>query len=204
MTDNKKPRYEAFTSPVGEAVFPWITKADTEFDASGVFRTDLSVPFDAAQDFIAKLEKVRTDFIQTLPIGKQSALIARPVYREELSRPVYPEDATDEQKKAIRDSWVGEPTGNVLFRFKLKAHVDTEDGGFDQAPVVVMAASGERVESPVYDGSMIRIRGQIVPYTNAAAGMVGITLRMKAVQVIELVSSSGDGGFWTDFPEDAE
>lgn len=201
MTDNKKPRYEAFTSPVGEAVFPWITKADTEYDPSGTFRTDLSVPFDDAQDFIAKLEKIRSDFIQTLPVNKQKALSPIPVYREELTRPEYPEDATAEQKKEIRDSWEGEPTGNVLFRFKLKAHVDTEDGGFDQEPTVVHAATGEKVEGPVYNGSVVRIRGQVVPYTNNAAGTVGVTLRMKAVQVVELVSTTGDGGFWTNFDE---
>lgn len=200
MTD-KKPRYEAFTSPVGEAVFPWITKADTEFDPSGTYRTDLSVPFSDAQDFIAKLEQVRSDFIQTLPVNKQKSLTPIAVYREELTRPEYPEGATPEQKREIRDSWEGEPTGNVLFRFKLKAHVDTEDGGFDQAPAVVHAATGEKVEEPVYTGSVVRIRGQVVPYTNNAAGTVGVTLRMKAVQVIELVSGSGDGGFWTNFDE---
>jgi len=194
-----KPRYEAFTSPVGEAVFPWITKADTTYNASGVFKTDLSVPFEAAQDFIAKLEKARADFIATLPVGKQQALNPRPVYTDEYTRPEYPEDATDDEKKAIRDAWVGEPTGNVLFRFKLKAHVDTDDGGFDQTPVVVNAASGEKIAEAVFGGSVIRVRGQIVPYTNNAAGTVGVTLRMKAVQVIEIVTGGGDGSFWTNF-----
>lgn len=203
MTDNKKPRFEAFTSPVGEAVFPWITKADTEFDSKGVYRTDLSVPFDEAQEFIAKLEKARNDFLHTLPAGKQSALTPRPVYMEEMTRPEYPENATDAEKKAIRESWVGEPTGNVIFRFKLKAFVDTDDGGFTQSPVVVKADTGEKVEDPVFNGSIIRVRGQIVPYTNAAAGTVGITLRMKAVQVIELVSGTGGSEFWTDFDADA-
>ena len=197
-----KPRYEAFTSPVGEAVFPWITKADTTYVQTGVFKTDLSVPFEQAQDFIAKLEKARADFIATLPTAKQGALTPRPVYTDEYTRPEYPEDATDDEKKAIRDAWVGEPTGNVLFRFKLKAHVDTDDGGFDQTPVVVDASTGERVTDAVFGGSIIRVRGQIVPYTNNAAATVGVTLRMKAVQVIEIVSGGGDGSFWTDFGRD--
>lgn len=198
MIDKKKPRYEAFTTPPGEAIYPWITKADTEFDSNGVFRTDLSVPFDEAQPFIAKLEATLNDFVQTLPLNKQSALSKRPVYTEELTRPEYPEDATPEERRAIREAWQGEPTGNVVFRFKLKAHVDTDSGGFDQAPIVVHAGTGEKCEDPVYNGSIIRIRGQIVPYTNNAAGTVGVTLRMKAVQVIELQTGSGGGGdaFW--------
>jgi hypothetical protein len=202
MTD--KPRYEAFTTPAGEAVFPWITKADTQHDPNGVYHVDLSVPAEEAQDFIAKLERVRDEFVATLPTAKQNALAKRPVYMDEMTRPEYPEGASKEQKAAIRDAWEGEPTGNVLFRIKMKAKVTTAEGTtFEQEPVVVSADTGERVESPVYGGSVIRVRGQIVPYTNAAAGIVGVTLRMKAVQVIDLVTGSGDaGGFWTDFEDE--
>lgn len=194
-----KVRYEAFTSPVGEAVFPWLSRPDTRYDQKGLYHTDLSVPIEEAQEFIAKLEKAREAFKQTLPIAKQKALTPVPVYQDEYTRPEYPEDATDEEKKAIRDAWDGEPTGNVLFRFKMKAFVDTDDGGFNQKPVVVSADTGEAVEDPIYGGSLIRTRGQIVPYTNNAAGTVGVTLRLKAVQVVELVS--GDGSFWTNFSD---
>jgi hypothetical protein len=204
MSD-KKPMYDAFTSPAGEAVFPWITRADTTYDATGLYHCDLSVPFELAQDFIAKLESTRDAFIATLPVAKQQALAPRAVYKEELTRPEYPEDASDADKQAIRDAWVGEPTGNVLFKFKLKAKVQPKDGdGWTQKPVVVAADTGEAVESPVFGGSIIRVRGQIVPYTNDAAQAVGVTLRMKAVQVIELVTGDGSGsGFWTDFDNEA-
>lgn len=203
MSEGNKVLYQAITTPAGTAVFPWITKADTEHDAAGVYHTDLSIPFEDAQETIAKLEKVRADFIATLPVAKQKALVARPVYFEELTRPDYPQDSTPEQKKALRDAWEGEPTGNVLLRFKLKASVTPRDGDpFTQAPTVVDAATGEKIEKPVYNGSIIRIKGQIVPYTNAATGVVGVTLRMKAVQVIDLVSGGDGGSFWTDFDND--
>ena len=201
MTD--KIRYEAFTTPVGEGIFPWITKADTEHDQNGVYHVDLSVPFEEAADFIAKLERVRDEFVATLPTAKQKALAFKPVYIEEMTRPDYPEGASKEQKAALRAEWEGEPTGNVIFRCKMKAKVTTADGSmFEQAPVVVSADTGEKIEQPVYGGSILRVRGQVVPYTNAAAGIVGISLRMKAVQVIELVTGGGGDGFWTDFPED--
>ena len=195
-----KPMYEAFITPAGEAVFPWLTKADTEHDPNGIYHVDLSVPGEIAQDFIAKLERVRDEFIATLPVAKQNALAPKPVYFDELTRPDYPEESTKEERKAIRDAWEGEPTGNVIFRIKMKAKFTNSDGEvFEQSPVVVSAETGERIESPVYGGSIIKVKGQIVPYTNAAAGIVGVTLRMKAVQVIELVTGSGGSGFWTDF-----
>lgn len=198
-----KPKYEAFTTPTGEAVFPWISKADTEHDQNGVYHVDLSVPFETAQDFIAKLTRIREEFVATLPVAKQNALAKKPVYMEELTRPEYPEGASKEEKAAIRNAWEGEPTGNVIFRIKMKAKVTTADGTtFEQEPVIVSADTGERVDQPVYGGSIIRVRGQVVPYTNAAAGIVGVTLRMKAVQVVELVTGGGSDSFWTDFGEE--
>lgn len=198
------PKYQAFITPLGEAIFPWLTRADTEHDVNGIYHVDVSVPFEQAQSFIAKLETVLNDFIQTLPVAKQSALTRKPVFIEELTRPDYPEGSSKEERKAIRDAWVGEPTGNVIFRCKQKAQFTGSDGEpVRQSPVVVDAATGERIESPVYGGSMLKVKGQIVPYTNNAAGSVGISLRMKAAQVTELVTGGGDGGaFWTDFDND--
>ncbi len=190
---------EAFTSPAGVAIYPWLTKADTEHDAAGVFHTDISVAFEDAQAFIAKLEKARDDFTATLGIAKQAALTSKPVYAQEYTRPE--KGATDEEKAAFAP----EVTGNVLFRFKLKNNVTTNAGEtFTQTPIIVDAATGAKVEDSVYGGSIIKVRGQIVPYTNAAAGIVGVTLRMKAVQVIDLVTGGGNSAFWTEgFDEDA-
>ena len=70
----KKAYLEAFTSPTGEAVYPWLTKPDTEHNPTGVYHTDLSVPLDEAQSFILKLERVRDEFVATLPLAQQQAL----------------------------------------------------------------------------------------------------------------------------------
>lgn len=203
MTEKRKP-LEAFTSPVGMAVFPWISKSDTRFDADGVYKTSLAVPFEEAQGFIAALEKARDAFIATLDVAQQQQYTAAPVYVDEMSRPKFEPDATDEEKAAIKKTFLPEPTGNVLFKFKLNSKVtprDPDKEPFTQAPVVVGAADGVAITEPVYNGSVIRVRGQIAPYTSAASKVAGLTLRMKAVQVIELVSGSGGGnsGFWTDF-----
>ena len=201
---SKAPKYEAVTTPVGSAVFPWITKADTKFTPEGTYKVDLAIPEELATDIIHKLETIRDEFRATLTMAQQQALHPRPVYTMEMSRPVFPEDCSDEAKEEIKRNHVPEPTGNILLRWKLKATVGAgEHGdGFTQAPVVVSAATGEKIESPVYDGSMIRIKGHVVPYTNAAGGVVGVTLRMRAVQVVELVTGEGSGGddtFWTSF-----
>lgn len=177
-----KPNFDVFTTPVGELVYPWITKADTRYDPEGVFQTKLLMPLPNAQDLIAKLEKALHDFIATLDTTKQQTYRVNDVFEEERS-----ED--------------GELTGNVLFKVKLKAHVTPREGdAFSQQPVVVMADDGSAVTSPVYGGTMAKLKGQIVPYTNAAQKVAGVTLRLRAVQVHELVSGTSDGGaFWSDF-----
>jgi len=179
-----KPNFEVFTTPVGELVYPWLTRADTRYDPDGVFQTKLLLPFDFAptQELIARLEGVRDSFIQTLDTDKQASYIPANVFENE----------RDEE---------GAFTGNVLFRFKLKNHVTPKEGDtFTQTPVLVFAEDGAAVSAPIYGGTMARLKGQVVPYTNAASKAVGVTLRLRSVQVHELVSGGGDGGaFWSDF-----
>jgi len=202
MADNKY-KYELFTSPAGEAVYPWLSQADTKHVPTGVYKTDLSVPADIAQPFIQKLERVRDEFISTLPVNKQRTLTPKPVYRDETTRPDIPEGATKEEKDAIWQTFQPEPTGNVLFRFKMNKVVQLNDlESFTQEPVIVNVSDGSAVTGPIYGGSIIRVKGQIVPYPNASQGVVGISLRMKSVGVLELkTGGGGEAGVWTDFSD---
>ncbi len=177
------PNLEVITTPVGELVYPWLSKPDTRYDPDGVFQTKLLLPFEMAQDLIAKLERVRDDFFHTLDTAKQATYAAKDVYEDEL----------DEE---------GNATGNVLFRFKLKAKVTPREGdAFTQTPVLVNAEDGSAVASPIYGGTMAKLKAQVVPYSNASAKSAGVTLRFRSVQVHELVTADGSGGgaFWTEF-----
>jgi len=184
-TMSDKPNYEVFTTPVGELVYPWVTKPDVRYDPDGVYQTKLLLPFEGAQELIARLEGVRNSFTETLDVAKQKSYNPVAVYEEEL----------DEE---------GAETGNVLIKFKLKALVTPREGdAFEQKPVVINAEDGAAIEQPVYGGTMARLKGQIVPYTNAMSKTVGVTLRLRAIQVHELVTGNGTGGgaFWSDFDE---
>jgi hypothetical protein len=193
----------SFVTPVGEAVFPWLYEPDTRYVPEGVYQTLLSVPFEEAQTFIAELERIRDDYMDTLDPAKRPLYNATPVYTEEYTRPEFPEGATDEEKAAIKAAHKPEPTGNVLFKLKMKAKVQPRDENkeaFTQSPVIVSAETGEKIEDPVYMGSIIRVKGQVCPYSNAMSKQVGVSLRMKAVQVVELVTGGNGGGSeWTDF-----
>lgn len=183
MTEERVP-YEVFTTPVGEFVYPRLTQPDTRYDPDGVYQLKLLLPFEdnETQELIAKIDGVLSAFIQTLDLKVQNMYRRSEVYEKEMT-----EDGTAE-------------TGNVLFKMKMKAKVTHAKGSFEQAPVVVMADTGEKVEGLVYGGSFGKVKGQIVPYTMAANKLVGVTLRLKAVQIHELQSGTGDSkAFWTEF-----
>jgi len=182
MTD--KPNYEVFTTPVGELVYPWLSRADTRYNPEGLFHTKLLLPFASGdtQELIARLELTLKDFVmEELDAKKQKTYVQVPVYQPE-----------------VDDD--GNETTNVVFNAKLKAVVTPRDGEpFTQDVKLRYAEDGGAVEEPVYGGTMAKLKGQIVPYTNAAAMSVGVTMRLRAVQVHELQSGGGAGAFWTDF-----
>lgn len=200
-----KVKFEAFVSPVGTAVFPYLTQPDTRFNSDGVFTVDLSIPKELAQEFIDRLEGSLDSYFKTeLNTTQQMTLAKKPVFNVEYTRPEYPDGASDEEREQIKAAHVPEETGNVLFRIKMNAKFTKRNGQIvEQQPIVVDADSGERITENVWMGSTIRVKGQIVPYVNNAAQVAGLSLRLKAVQVIELVSGSGEGsGFWTDFDKE--
>ncbi len=205
IMSNARPKYEAFVSPVGTAIFPYLTKPDTRHVDSGVYHVDLSLPKELAADFTARLDRVLDNYMDTELTQTQKMTLARkPVFKPEYTFPEYPEGATDAEREEIKANHVPEETGNVLFRVKMNAQFTTKKGEIvTQQPIVVLAETGERVTDPVFMGSTIRVKGQIIPYVNAAAQTVGLSLRLKSAQVIELVSGSG-GTFWTDFESESE
>ncbi len=201
----QKPKFEAFVSPVGTAVFPYLIAPDTRFNADGTYTVDLSLPKELASEFISRLEgSLEAYFTTELNTTQQTTLARKPVFKLEYTRPEY-EGVTDEDEKAaIKAAHSPEETGNVMFRMKMNAKFTKRNGEIvEQHPIVVDADSGARVTENVWSGSTLRVKGQIIPYINNAAQVAGLSLRLKSVQVIDLVTGSGDGaGFWTDFEKD--
>lgn len=52
---------QTFVTHKGTAQYPWLNKADTQFDPEGVFKTNLLVPQDQAKDLMDKLKEVAQD-----------------------------------------------------------------------------------------------------------------------------------------------
>lgn len=167
---------EKLYTPKGVAIFPWITRPDTKFNPDGDYRVTLRIPREEAQPFIDKLQALYDDFLKTetakLPKGKKVKQVDLPIA-----------DVYDDE---------GNETGEVDIKFKSKASFKDKKGNVIQRSIPLVDSKGNRIESDIalFGGSVIRVCTEPNLYNNPSLGL-GMSLRISAVQVIELVSGGG-------------
>lgn len=169
-------KFERIVTPIGVAVYPHLTRPDTKFNPQGEYKTKLRVAFDDARELIERLEKIRDEAYAQLDPVKRKKLKLAPVCETEL----------DEE---------GEETGFVIFAAKMKAKVIPADGGkpWEQRPKLWDAKNNELnpEDINIWGGSKIRLSCEVVPFEMQQAKQFGVTLRLKQVQIIELVEGGG-------------
>lgn len=176
-----------FTSPIGKLGFPCaIVEPDTKFSSAtdpddlGDYKARLILAKDSAEasHFRDQLETAWENFCEEVrrETGKKKLKIDPDLipWSDEL------------------DKDTEEPTGNIVFRAKLVARVKKRAGGhFDQKPTVFGADNVPLREVPnIGPGSKARLAGEIRCWRNESK--MGMTLRFKAVQLIELVESGSN------------
>lgn len=150
------------TTPSGIAVYPKIEKADTKFDANGIYSVDLDLDQKEGGELAAKLQKIADES--------------------------YAAECKAKGKKALKRSdmpWKETEDGKIRFKFKLKAKGGTGEKQWDQKPALFDAKGNPVKDLNVGSGSIVKVAFDVVPYFTAMVGQ-GISLRLRAVQVIEL------------------
>lgn len=178
MSTDKKPQPQKITSPRGVASYPWLNKADTKYNAAGVFSVNLLVPQADAQGLCDQLDALAEASF------KEAVEAAKPQDKKKI---------TKAEPYALDFDKEGEETGLIKFHFKMINNVTPKKGDpFVQTPKLFDAA-GKLLDSKVvvYGGSLIKVSFQPIPYFMASAKAAGVSLRMMAVQVIKLISGGG-------------
>lgn len=154
------------TTPTGTAVYPWLNTADTEFDAGGVYHTKFKLEGADALELVSKLTAMR-DVAKSEAEGKSK---------------------TGRVKLASLPWEINEDDGSVTFKFKMKASGKNGQTGeeFTQKPRLYDVDKND-FAGIVTNGSQIRVAFEPVPFANASLG-VGVTLRLKAVQVVQVAA----------------
>ena len=167
------------TSPKGQAKYPWITKPNTRFNAAGDYCIDLIVPAEECTEFCNLLDETMKECFAEATEGmkpaKAKTVKIHPPYSMEL------------------DEETGEETGNVVFKFKQAATFTNTKGETVNVTIGLFDAGGEKITSPVAigNGSTVRVAG--VMRKAIAQNICYVSLKLKAVKILELVEYSGGG-----------
>jgi len=159
------------TTPCGIAVWPRLNEPDREFDANGLYHTKLRVSSKEAEEFMQKIT----------------------AYRDEN----YAASCQQKGKKKLNQNdlpWKEdeENPGDIIISTKLKAKVVTRSGdSFEQRPDLVDAKL-KPTNVKIGGGSKLKLALEVNPYCTPA-GDTGVTLWIKAVQILELVEYGGGG-----------
>jgi len=160
----------SFTTPAGIAQYPWLVTPDTKFDADGVFKVNLELNAADAQEMINLLDE---QYERSMAKAKK--------------------DNPSKKIKAGPSPYeVDEDAGKVTFKFKTKAKVKLRSGDTFDQKIALFDAKGKPLSDPpnVGGGSKIKVSFQVAPYYTATVG-AGLSLRMKAVQILKLVEFTG-------------
>jgi hypothetical protein len=167
------------TSPKGTAIWPRLNEPDRKFQPEGVYSVRLRLEENAASDFQSKLQRIADDLYKAECIKQGKKTLKR--------APLPWGPATDYDKE--NETRV-EIEGELEFKFSMKAEVTTRAGKkWSQRPALFDAKLHPMPEDSeiIGGGSIIRVSAEIYPWYTASLGF-GISLRPRAVQVIELRS----------------
>lgn len=195
-------KLEKAVSPKGVAVFPWLQKPDTKWKAEGEYKTGLRLSGDEAEAFKAavdaRVQAALTDYqekaVEEAGVDPKRIAVAKRTASE--MKTAFP------YKYALDES--GNETDEIEFSFKTKAsYKDRKTGATVNKRVTVVDAKRNPVTEDIFGGSVLKIAFEYLPYYSPATKTVGVSLRISAVQVLELVNgSSGVGAAAFAFDEE--
>lgn len=158
----------------GTALWAKIFKPDTRFvKPHGEYSTQVLVPEEEAAEVCEQLEAiVDAKFAEVVK--------EKPALKASLSKRPVAEPHVDDR--------TGEATGELAFKSKCLAMVESKSGQtYPQKPSVVDSKRHPMDGSQlVGNGSTIKVAVEPIPYFMASTKQVGVSLRLKAVQVIDL------------------
>jgi len=166
---NKKKREPIRITKVGESEWPYLDKADYQFDHRGIFHTKLILPLHDAEPEInyidGLIKSLKEDWAKTHGVAKKMPELKLPYEK-------------------LGDT--------VKFNFKLYASNQKKDGStFTQRPDLKDRDNQSfPKDQQIWSGSTMRIAYEPVPYCQSGTGM-GVSLRLKGAQIIELKQGGG-------------
>lgn len=195
MADKKKVL--KLTTPKGLASYVWLKQADTKFKPQGEYTVTLTLTAEDAQPLIDQLE----------PILAEAMVEQQAAFEVKMAEAKGPQKAKMKAKGEMNQGDFyspeydedGEETGNVVFKFKMNASYikKSKDGAEEVVKLTpqLFDAKGNKLKvcPNIGAGTGLKVNFSPNSYYTDASHQAGISLRMNAVQVIDLVEFGGGG-----------
>ncbi|MCS5594362.1 MAG: DUF2815 family protein [Porticoccaceae bacterium] len=158
----------------GKAMWAKVFEPDTKFNPLGDYSINLQMPEANSGKMCEQLESLIQETFN-------KAVKEKPPLKNTLT--------TQDIVTQVYDRDTGDPTGDVEFKFKLKAKVQRRDGDYyEQQPAVLDSKKNPMGKgSLIGNGSRVKVAFEPIPYVMQSTKKVGVSLRLKAVQVLDLV-----------------
>ncbi len=171
----RKRKHIKLTTPKGTAIYPWLNEPNRKFDQIGVYSVNLRMNGEDAAEFISTITKVRDEYHdeQTKEMKKKLKKADLPVM-----------EVVDDQ---------GEETGEVDLKIKLKASYEYDGKTTTQRPILIDAKQQPMANDILIgSGTTLRCGVEVAPWYVPTMG-IGVSLRLRVAQIIDLVEFVGGG-----------
>jgi hypothetical protein len=158
----------------GSALWAKVFEPDTKFNPLGDYSINLQMSVAEAAAMSEQLEGiVQAKFNEAI---KEDPRLKNTLTTQDVCTTVF-------------DRETGDDTGLVEFKFKLKAKVQKRDGTYYEQQPAVLDSKKVPISKDVLvgNGSRVKVAFEPIPYVMASTKKAGVSLRLKAVQVIDLV-----------------
>ena len=187
--------YPILTTPRGVFVYPHLTVPDTKFvKPDGEYHTKFALDssLESTDEFVTQLADLLDSFVADYRSDKANNMTPAK-YKKTSLADLFEEDVDEE----------GQETGRLLFKFKLKAKVETAKKSWTQKPRLFDSSAAPIVgEVNIWTGSEGKCNIEVFPYYMQSSKTFGLSLRIKGAQILKLVSGQGvnaaDMGFGTE------
>ena len=191
MTDKKEKRVRIkLVSPKATFRYPKLNEPDYGSDdypiEGGAYSVQLVLPAEDAKGLIDQLQPHYVKAIEDGHVKFDALPVAQRKKHGSLKEQLYYTDEFDKETE--------EPTGNVIFKFKMKASGKDKKTGkpWSRKPTIFDAKGKPMVPVPsIWGGTIGKVSFEVSSYFVQAQAMAGISLNLNAVQIIELRSGGG-------------
>jgi hypothetical protein len=193
----KKPSFEKVMTEPGTLVFPKLNAPDTKFKADGEYQCKVRLGADESAKLIEQVEKALKKFWPEAKAElEQKVADAKDGPSKAKAKKALAEmkEADKPYRPAYDDE--GNETDEFEFNFKMPASYLKDKGKATEKRMPmrpdIFDAAGKLLKTPpeIWGGTTACVAGELRPF-NMPIG-VGISLRLKAVQIIELRQGGGD------------